>query len=148
MQEFLLPYYNWIKSLHLIAVIAWIAGMMYLPRLFIYHHQAEQGGEAADYFVVMERRLLKGIMNPSLIAVWLLGFLMLAVIPAYASSGWFIIKFIAVVGISGIHGFYSASQKKFASGEKPRTEKFWRIINEVPFILLIIIVIMVIEKPF
>ncbi|MCI5043329.1 MAG: protoporphyrinogen oxidase HemJ [Aquisalinus sp.] len=148
MQEFILSYYNWIKSLHLIAVIAWMAGMMYLPRLFIYHHQAQQGGEADKYFKVMERRLLKGIMNPSLIAVWVLGLLMLVAIPGYASSGWFITKFIAVIGISGIHGFYSATQKKFEYGDKPKTEKFWRIINEVPFILLIIIVIMVIVKPF
>ncbi|WP_306251986.1 protoporphyrinogen oxidase HemJ [Parvularcula sp. IMCC14364] len=148
MQDFLLTHYNWLKSIHLIAVIAWMAGMMYLPRLFIYHHQSKPGGEAAEYFKTMERRLLKGIMNPSMIAVWVFGILLLVAIPGYVSSAWFITKFLCVIGISGVHGFYAANAKKFAVDNRPRTEKFWRIINEVPFVLLILIVIMVIVKPF
>lgn len=148
MQSFLIEIYLWLKALHLIAVIAWMAGMMYLPRLFIYHHQAEPGGEAAGYFITMERRLLKGIMNPAMTAVWILGVTLLIALPAHATSAWFIVKFMCVIGITGIHGFYAANFRKFENGEKPRTEKFWRMINEVPFVLLIIIVIMVLVKPF
>lgn len=140
--------YPWIKSLHILAVVAWMAGMMYLPRLFVYHHQAEKGGEAERFFVRMERRLLKGIINPSMAATWVFGLLMVAAIPAYGGQPWFMIKFIAVLGISGVHGFYASSFKKFEAGERPRTEKFWRIMNEVPFLLLIVIVLMVILKPF
>lgn len=148
MAEFLASIYLWIKSLHLIAVIAWMAGMMYLPRLFIYHHQAEKGGEAEAKFVVMERRLLKGIINPSMIAVWLLGILMLVASPAILSSGWFYVKLTFVLVISGIHGFYAASRRKFEVGERPRSEKFWRIMNEAPFVLLIGVVFLAVLKPF
>ena len=148
MAEFLASIYLWIKSLHLIAVIAWMAGMMYLPRLFIYHHQVEKGGEAEAKFIVMERRLLKGIINPSMIAVWLLGILMLIASPAILSSGWFYVKLTFVLVISGIHGFYAASRRKFEAGERPRTEEFWRITNEAPFILLIGVVFLAVLKPF
>ncbi|WOI53310.1 protoporphyrinogen oxidase HemJ [Parvularcula sp. LCG005] len=144
----LVSLYPWIKVVHILAVIAWMAGMMYLPRLYVYHHQSKPGGEAEGLYVQMERRLLKGIMNPAMIATWIFGLLMIAAIPAYGSQPWFIIKFLAVISMSGVHGFYSASYKKFAKGERPRTEKFWRIMNEVPFLLLILIVIMVIVKPF
>ncbi|MEM9234945.1 MAG: CopD family protein [Pseudomonadota bacterium] len=136
--------YPWIKAFHLLAVIAWFAGMMYLPRLFVYHHQSEKGGEAEGFFTAMERRLLKGIMTPAMVVTWLLGITMVAMVPGHASQPWFWVKIIAVLGISGIHGFYAASYKKFEAGERPRTEKFWRIMNEGPFLLLIIVVIMVI----
>lgn len=148
MQEILLTNYLWIKSVHLIAVIAWMAGMMYLPRLYIYHHQSKPGGEAETFFIQMERRLLKGIINPSMIAVWLLGILMLVANPEIARGGWFIVKFAIVVGISAVHGFYASARRKFEAGERPKTEKFWRIINELPFVGLIVIVILVIVKPF
>jgi len=148
MAAFLSSIYLWIKAVHLIAVIAWMAGMMYLPRLFIYHHQSERGGEAEKYFVQMERRLLKGIINPSMAAVWVLGILMLVANQAILSTGWFGVKLVMVLAMSGIHGYYAAARKKFEAGERPRTEKFWRIMNEVPFVLLIVIVIMVILKPF
>lgn len=148
MAEFLLRIYPWIKSLHLIMVIAWMAGMMYLPRLFVYHHQAKSGGEAEGYFIQMERRLLKGIMNPSMVAVWLLGVAMLMANPSTLSSPWFHVKFAAVLLISGIHGYYASARRKFEAGERPRTEKFWRIMNEAPFLAMIVIVIMVIVKPF
>lgn len=148
MAEFLVGIYLWIKSVHLIAIIAWMAGMMYLPRLFIYHFQSEKGGEAEAKFVVMERRLLKGIINPSMIAVWVLGILMLVANPATLSSGWFHIKLAFVLIISGIHGFYASSRRKFEAGERPRSEKFWRIMNEAPFVLLIGIVFLAVLKPF
>lgn len=140
--------YPWLKVLHIIAVIALMAGTMYLPRLFIYHHQSEVGGEAEKLFIQMERRLLKQIMNPSLVAVWLFGILLLVAVPSYVTQPWFILKFLFVLGISGIHGIYAAAAKKFAAGERVKTEKYWRIINEVPFVLMILIVILVIVKPF
>lgn len=145
---FLLNNYLWLKAAHLIAVIAWMAGMMYLPRLFIYHHGAKKDGEAETNFVAMERRLLKGIMNPAIAAVWILGIAMLIANPATLSDGWFHAKLAFVIAISGVHGFYASAQRKFANGERPRTTKFWRILNEAPFVGLIVIVIMVIVKPF
>ena len=148
MAEFLGSIYLWLKSVHLIMVIAWMAGMMYLPRLFVYQHQSEKGGEAERYFIQMQRRLMKGIINPSMVLVWVLGILMLVANPAILSAGWFHVKLTIVVIISAIHGFYSSSRRKFEAGERPRTEKFWRIMNEVPFLGLIVIVIMVIVKPF
>lgn len=148
MTDYLLTIYPWIKAFHITMVIAWMAAMMYLPRLFIYHHQATAGGEAETFFVQMERRLLKGIMTPSMIAVWLAAFLMMAANPGLIQSGWFHVKLAGVLGITGIHGFYVGSQRKFAAGERPKTEKFWRLINEAPFLLLIVVVIMVIVKPF
>lgn len=149
MRDFLLANYSWIKALHIAAVIAWMAGMMYLPRLFIYHHQAEKGGEAERFFVQMERRLLKGIINPSMIAVWALAALMLYANPALLTTPWFIaVKFPAVLAISAVHGLYANAQKKFARGERPRSEKFWRIANEVPFALMLVAVFMAVLKPF
>lgn len=148
MSAFLSSIYLWIKALHIIAIIAWIAGMMYLPRLFVYHHQAEKAGESERHFIVMERRLLRGIMNPAMGAVWLLGILMLIANPAILSAGWFHVKLTLVVILSAIHGFYAASRKKFEAGERPRGEKFWRIMNEAPFVLLIVVVVMAVVKPF
>lgn len=148
MSAFFLENYLWLKSVHIIAVIAWMAGMMYLPRLFVYHHGAEKNGEAERNFVQMERRLLKGIMNPAIGAVWVIGVAMLYANDATLSAGWFHAKLAFVIAISGIHGFYASAQRKFEAGERPRTPKFWRIMNEAPFIALIIIVIMVVVKPF
>ncbi|MCB2112243.1 MAG: protoporphyrinogen oxidase HemJ [Parvularculaceae bacterium] len=148
MQEFLLSAYPWIKALHIAAVIAWMAGMMYLPRLFIYHHQAEKGGEAERFFVLMERRLLKGIINPAMIAVWLLAGLMLYANPGIMAAGWFHVKFPMVLGISAIHGWYSRARREFERGERPRSERFWRIMNEIPFLMMLIAVFMAVAKPF
>jgi len=148
MRDFLLAHYLWIKALHVVAVIAWMAGMMYLPRLFVYHHQAQKGGEAESQLIAMERRLLKGIINPSILAVWILAGLMLYADPSLLSEGWFQVKLVAVLGISAIHGVYSGAQRKFARGERPNTEKFWRIMNEAPFLLMIVAAVMVIVRPF
>jgi len=147
-REFLLSIYPWIKALHIIAVIAWMAGMMYLPRLFIYHHQAEKAGEAERLFTVMERRLFLGIINPSIIAVWLFAGAMLYARPDLMGQGWFMVKFPIVLGISALHGYYSRARKAFARGERPRSEKFWRIVNEVPFALMLVAVFMAVVKPF
>ena len=140
--------YPWLKVVHLGAVIAWMAGMMYLPRLFIYHHQSIPGGEAAQFFQMMERRLLKGIMTPAMVVAWIFAVLLMFANPSVLGQGWLHIKLVFVLAMSGVHGFYSASQKKFANDERPRTEKFWRIMNEVPFVFLVVILIMVLVKPF
>jgi len=147
-RDFLLSVYPWIKALHIAAVIAWMAGMMYLPRLFIYHHQAEKGGEAERFFTVMERRLLKGIINPAMIAVWLLAGVMLYANPALFAAGWFLVKLPLVLGISAIHGFYARARRAFERGERPRSEKFWRIMNEIPFLMMLVAVFMAVAKPF
>jgi putative membrane protein len=147
-RDFLLANYLWVKSLHIIAVIAWMAGMMYLPRLFIYHVDAERGGEAERLFVVMERRLFLGIVNPSIIAVWALAGAMLYARPDIMGEGWFMAKFPLVLTISAIHGFYSRARKAFARGERPGSVRFWKIINEVPFVLMIAAVFLVVVKPF
>lgn len=148
MRDALLAAYPWLKSFHLVMVIAWMAGMMYLPRLFVYHHQSQKGGEAEANFIAMERRLLKGIINPSMIAVWILGSIMIYANPSLLKTPWFLVKFAAVLAISAVHGLYAVAQKKFAAGERPRTEKFWRMMNEVPFVLMIVAVVMVIVRPF
>lgn len=151
MIEFLLPgtyAYLTVKALHVAAVIFWMAGMLYLPRLFVYHHQAVQGGELEGALLTQERNLLGIILNPALVAVWLLAIVMLVSNSALWTSGWFHVKLLLVVLLSGVHGFYAASAKKFARGERPRSEKFWRLINEVPAIAAIVIVILAIVKPF
>lgn len=148
MRDFLLSVYPWLKALHIAAVIAWMAGMMYLPRLFIYHHQAERGGEAERLFVQMERRLLKGIINPSMVVVWVIAGLMLYANPAILGAGWFQVKFPMVLGISAIHGWYASARRAFERGERPRSERFWRTINEIPFLLMLVAVFMAVIKPF
>lgn len=148
MAAFLEQHYLVLKALHLSAVIAWMAGMMYLPRLFIYHLEAARGGEGDAFFVKMERRLLKGIMTPSLVAVWLFAVLMLTANPALLKAGWFHAKLPMVIGISAIHGFYAATQKKFENGDRPRSGRFWRIMNEAPFVLMLVAVFLAILKPF
>jgi putative membrane protein len=148
MTAFLAEHYLTLKALHVASVIAWMAGIMYLPRLFIYHHEAARGGEAEAFFVKMERRLLKGIMNPALIAVWLFAILMLTANSGLLKAGWFHVKLPMVIGISAIHGFYAATQKKFERGERPKTGLFWRLMNEAPFILMLVAVFMAILKPF
>lgn len=148
MRDFLLTHYQSIKAIHLIMVIAWMAGMMYLPRLFVYHHQSAPGGEAERFFQQMQRRLLKGIINPSMVLVWVLGATMLYANPALFSAPWMQVKLAMVTGIAAVHGWYAAAFKRFARGERPRTERFWRIMNEVPFLAMIVAVVMVIVKPF
>lgn len=137
-----------LKSLHIASVIFWMAGMLYLPRLFVYHHTSKAGGELEGALLIQERNLLKIIMNPAFIAVWVFAILMMVANTSLFSSGWFHAKLLLVLILSGVHGFYAASARKFANGERPRSERFWRIINEAPAIGAIIIVLLAVIKPF
>lgn len=139
--------YPWIKAAHVIAIIAWMAGMLYLPRLFVYHCEAEPGSKQSETFKVMERRLLTVIINPAMTLAWALG-LWLAWTGGFFASGWFHAKLLLVVVLSGLHGLFSRSVRDFAADRNRRSQKFYRIINEVPAILMIGIVILVIVKPF
>lgn len=139
--------YEWAKALHIIAVISWMAGMLYLPRLFVYHCDAEIGSKQSETFKVMERRLLKAIINPAMIATWILG-LYLAWSGGWFSSGWFHAKLLLVLLMSGVHGFLTSRVRDFALDRNTRSAKFYKIINEVPTVLMILIVILVVVKPF
>ncbi|KRR23239.1 protoporphyrinogen oxidase HemJ [Bradyrhizobium retamae] len=139
--------YPWIKALHVIAVISWMAGMLYLPRLFVYHCEAEVGSKQSETFKVMEWRLLKVIINPAMTITWLAGIYM-AWSGHWYTSGWFHAKLTLVLILSGVHGFFSRWVKDFAVDRNTRSHKFYRIINEVPTVLMIFIVILVIVKPF
>jgi protoporphyrinogen IX oxidase len=139
--------YPWIKALHVIAVISWMAGMLYLPRLFVYHSEVEIGSSQSETFKVMERRLLKAIINPAMIVTWLAG-LYLAWSGHWLTSGWFHGKLVLVLILSGVHGFFSRCVKDFAADRNTRGHKFYRLINEVPTVLMVFIVILVVVKPF
>lgn len=139
--------YDWVKALHVVAIISWMAGMLYLPRLFIYHCDAEPGSVQSETFKVMEGRLLKVIINPAMTISWISG-LWLAWASGFYASGWFHAKFLAVLAMSGAHGYFSASVRAFAEDRNQKPQRHWRIMNEVPTVLMIAIVILVIVKPF
>jgi len=139
--------YEWIKALHIIAVIAWMAGMLYLPRLFVYHCEAEPGSQQSETFKVMERRLLKAIINPAMIAAWLLG-LWLVWSAGWYSAGWMHAKFALALAMSAVHGLFVRYVRAFAEDRNRRSQRFYRIVNEVPTLLMIAIVILVVVKPF
>lgn len=148
MQEILSQHYDWLRALHIISVIAWMAGMLYLPRLFVYHAGAEKGSDKSETFKIMERRLLKIIMNPAFIAAWVFGLLMLWANPGLMSNGWMHVKVLGVVLLSGLHHVFARWVKTFAADENKKDAGFYRKINEVPAILMIIIVIMAVAEPF
>ena len=139
--------YEWIKALHVIAVIAWMAGMLYLPRLFVYHCEAEAGSKQSETFKVMERRLFKAIINPAMVVTWLAG-LYLAWAGHWLSAGWFHGKLLLVLILSGVHGLFSRWVKDFDGDRNGHSQKFYRVINEVPTLLMIGAVILVVVKPF
>ena len=139
--------YLWIKAFHVIAVIAWMAGMLYLPRLFVYHCDAPRGSIQSDTFKIMERRLLKAIINPAMIVTWVLG-LILIWQGGWYTDGWLHAKVLLVLILSGLHGVYLRRLKDFAADKNTRPAKYYRILNEVPTVLMIGIVILVIVKPF
>ncbi|MCB1522132.1 MAG: protoporphyrinogen oxidase HemJ [Hyphomicrobiaceae bacterium] len=139
--------YLWVKAVHVIAIISWMAGMLYLPRLFIYHCDAPIGSAQSETFKVMERRLLQLIINPAMIVSWVLG-LWLAWQADFFSSGWFHVKLAAVIGLSWAHGYFAAAVRAYREDRNTKTARHWRIMNEVPTLLMIVIVMLVIVKPF
>jgi putative membrane protein len=139
--------YDLVKAGHIIAVIAWMAGMLYLPRLFVYHAEAQKGSIQSETFKVMERRLLKAIILPAMIATWVFG-LTLVWYSGFYSQPWFHAKVLLVLILSGMHGWFSRLAKDFAADRNVRPARFYRMINEIPTVLMILIVILVVVKPF
>jgi putative membrane protein len=146
---FLAWFYPWTKALHVISLIAWMAGMLYLPRLYVYHCDTVPGSAESERFKVMEYRLLKQITNPAMIATWTFGIL-LVLTPGIIdwSAPWWHVKLTCVVLLSGFHGMLSRWRREFANDQRSRPQRFYRIANEVPTLLMVIIVIMVIVRPF
>jgi putative membrane protein len=144
----LLTLFPWLLSLHILSVIAWMAGMLYLPRLYVYHATAAKGSELSETFKVMERRLLRGIMNPAMISTFLFGGMLIAANPALAHDGWFHAKVLLVLMMAGLHGAFSKWRKVFLRDENTRSPKFYKVWNEMPALLLVFIVILVVVKPF
>ena len=139
--------YLCLKAFHIIAVISWMAGMLYLPRLFVYHCDAEPGSKQSETFKVMEHRLLKAIINPAMVATWILG-LWLAWQAGWFAAGWLYAKLALVLAMSAVHGLFVRHVREFAADRNRHSAKYYRIINEVPTVLLIGIVLLVVLKPF
>ena len=139
--------YLWLKVLHIISVIAWMAAMFYLPRLFVYHAEAAPGTPQSETFKVMERRLLKAIMTPAMISSWIFG-LWVAYEGGFFSSGWLHAKLTLVLVMSGLHGYLARCVRQFAADANTRSSRHYRIVNEVPTVLMVLIVILVVIKPF
>ena len=139
--------YLWLKALHIISLIAWMAAILYLPRLFVYHTGVAVGSEASETFKVMERRLLKAIMTPAMIATWVFG-LWLAYEGGLFKAPWLHAKLALVVLLSGIHGMMAKWVREFAQDRNTRSSKFYRLMNEVPTVLMVVIVLLVVLKPF
>ncbi|MEM7617652.1 MAG: protoporphyrinogen oxidase HemJ [Pseudomonadota bacterium] len=142
--------YSFLKALHLIAVISWMVGLLYLPRLFVYHVGAESGSDSDKMLQVMEKKLLRYIMNPAMIATLVIGIILAYNVqifdPAYGK--WFHLKSLCLLALFGCHGYLAKVRKDFVNGTNVKTAKFFRIINEVPTILMIIIVFITVTKPF
>lgn len=149
MQAWLLDWYLWLKAAHIISVIAWMAGLLYLPRLFVYHAERGQaGGELSATLAVMEYRLLRYIMNPALIAVWVFGLLMLLGGVVDWSKGWPWGKAVLVLAMTAFHGILASWRRDFETGSNRRSARYFRIVNEIPTIMMIAIVLLVVAKPF
>jgi putative membrane protein len=147
MAGFLGEGYLWVKALHVIAIIAWMAGMLYLPRLYVYHCAAEPGSAQSETFKVMERRLLRAILNPAMILAWVLGLALVAHLDAWAEA-WMHAKFAGVIALSTLHGFLARWRRQFAADANRHEARFYRLMNEVPTVLMIAIVVLVVVRPF
>jgi putative membrane protein len=150
MSEFILQYYLWLKALHVIAFVSWMAGLLYLPRLFVYHADAKPGSEMSETFKVMEYRLYRYIMTPAMIATWAFGLCTLAANweGIMLDAGWMHAKLTLVIALTGIHHVYGAWRKKFANDRNVKSGTFYRWWNEAPTIILIAVVILAVVKPF
>jgi putative membrane protein len=145
MQDFLADYRNVILALHIISFISWMAGMLYLPRLFVYHITAEAGSQMSETFKIMERRLLRAIIDPAMIATWTFGILLLwSQGFAQLAQGWMMAKLVCVLVLSGIHGMFAGDVRRFANDLNEKSQKYFRVLNEVPTLLMIFIVVLVI----
>jgi putative membrane protein len=149
MTGFLADHYPWIKAFHIISIVAWMAGMLYLPRLFVYHADAEPGSVQSETFKVMERRLLRGIINPAMVATYVFGGA-LAATPGIVdwSQYWIWSKLFLVGVLTWLHHYFSRWRKEFAADKNTRPARFYRVVNEVPTLILVGIVILVVVKPF
>ena len=139
--------YDIIKALHVISIIAWMAGLLYLPRLYVYHAETTIGSVRAETFKVMERRLLKAIMNPAMIASFLFGIWMLVLAPVLLLETWMQVKVACVFGMAGCHGVFSKMRRQLENDEQPRPARVYRIWNEVPTVLMVIIIVLAVVKP-
>jgi putative membrane protein len=139
--------YTWLKALHVISVIAWMAGMLYLPRLYVYHADAKKGSELSETLKIMERRLLRRITNPAMIATFIFGIWMLILNPALLHEPFMHMKLTAVIVMTAIHGLLAHHRRQFAEDRNKRPAIYYRILNEVPAALIILIVIMIIVRP-
>jgi putative membrane protein len=137
----------WIKAFHVISAIAWMAGMFYLPRLFVYHTETAPGSAESERFKIMERRLLKAIINPAMIATWVFGLTLTWLTGAYVEH-WLQAKFVLVIVMSGLHGYFAGRVRAFAQDRNDKPARFYRILNEIPPLLMVFIVILVIVQPF
>ncbi len=147
MAGFLGEGYLWVTALHVIAVIAWMAGMLYLPRLYVYHCAAEPGSAQSETFKVMERRLLRAIVNPAMILAWVLGLALVAHLDAWGEA-WMHAKFACVIALSTLHGFFARWRRQFDQDDNRHEARFYRLMNEVPTVLMIAIVVLVVVRPF
>lgn len=147
MTGFLGDAYLWVKALHIIAFIAWMAGMLYLPRLYVYHCAAEPGSPQSETFKVMERRLLRAIINPAMIGTWILG-LMLAAHGNLWGAGWLHAKFALLIAMQVVHAAFARWRRQFAADENRHTARFYRVMNEVPTVLMVGIVLLAVLRPF
>ena len=149
MFDFLLPAYPWIKALHVVAIVSWMAGLFYLPRLFVYHaERAAEGSEMAATFLVMEERLMRVIMRPAMIVAWVAGLLMITMGGLDFGAVWGWTKLLAVIGMTAFHEWLAARMKDFAAGRNELSGRRYRLMNEVPTVLLLVIVVSVIVRPF
>jgi putative membrane protein len=141
--------YPWLKALHIISVIAWMAGLLYLPRLFVYHAGTSPGSPSSETFKIMERRLLRAIMTPAMLATFLFG-LLLAAVPGMAGPGalWLPLKIVLVLGLAGLHGAMAAWRRAFEEDRNTHSARFFRMVNEIPTVLMIGVVFLVVLKPF
>jgi putative membrane protein len=140
--------YLWLKALHIVAVISWMAGLLYLPRLMVYHATAPRGSELSETFKVMERRLLRYIMTPAMIVSWIVGLYLAFVHVGFAGNVWLHMKFLLVILMSASHGFMARWVRDFAEDRNKRPQRFYRIANEVPTLLMLAIVVLAVVKPF
>ena len=147
--DFLIPLYPWIKALHIIAVIAWMAGLLYLPRLFVYHADAAPGSDKSETFKVMERRLLRAIMDPAMTAVFVFGILLIVARgPGLWQEGWWHVKIVLIVIMFVLHMAFGRWQKQFAEDRNKHPARFYRMMNEAPTLVMIAIVLLAVAKPF